>query len=107
MQIRYEKDAGVILVFPQSELKVALGILKAVHKVCGADFILSAINQIEEDLKPKELPMINYHSICHHCFRDLDTRDPNSYLMTTRNLKGVEDRRWIHYKCDPLKEKRP
>ena len=107
MQIRYDKKLGTFLYFPLSELRVALGVLKAIHKVCGADFILTAIRDMEEDLKPKALTFINYHHICELCVTEVDDRSPNAFLMTTRDLKGKENSRWTHYCCPTLKEKRP
>jgi hypothetical protein len=102
MQIKYEKEAGVILYFPPNELKVVVGILKALHKVCGADFILTAINDIENDLKPKQLPMINYFHLCKNCGRDIDERHENTMCITRDG-----DAMWQCRVCKPLKENRP
>ena len=107
MQIRYHKEAGVLLVFPLSELKVALGILRAIHKIQPQDFLKEAISDIEADMQPKQLPMVNHQHICENCFMMLDDRNPNAFHMTTRNLDGKETSRWIHYVCDELKLNRP
>lgn len=107
MMIRHVIGQGVILIFPKSEQHIALAILKAINKSQNQDFIHEAIRDIEAEDAPKVLPHVNYFHICHHCCRDLDERDPNTYKMTTRNLKGEEDTKWVHYVCTPLKDKRP
>jgi hypothetical protein len=103
MQIRYQKGVGVILVFPNEEMQAVLQILKAMYKVTQYHFIGQAISDIEADLQPKKLPVVNHFHLCHHCCRELDDRDPNSFLMTTLNLKGGQEAKWIHYQCKPLK----
>lgn len=107
MQIRYLKEAGVLLVFPHSEMKVALSILKALYKMSPEHFIGQAISDIEADLQPKQLPIVNHQHICEHCFMMLDDRDSNSFNMTTRAIDGKETSKWVHYKCPELKSKRP
>lgn len=89
--------------FAMSEMKILLEILKALHSLSGADFIAKAIADIEHDLQPKQLPVVNYFHICEHCFRELDERDSNSFKMTTRSISGDENVKWIHYKCKELK----
>lgn len=102
MQIRYELGVGVILLFPQSEVKVALGVIKAINKISPADFLHEAINDIEKDLKPKQLPAVNYFHLCEICHRDLDERSENVlHLVTESNDK------WVHNLCPPLKANRP
>ena len=101
MQIRYQKETGVGLFFTMNEIQIALLILKAVYKSNPEHFIGQAINDIEADMRPK-LPAINYHHICHKCFRDLDERNPDSIHII---IDG--DERWVHRECIPLKDNRP
>lgn len=103
MQINYNKSQGVAIIFSLSELKAALSVLKAIYKVHPLDFIGRAVSDIEADLQPKQLPMVNHQHICEHCFMMLDDRDPNSFLMTTKSIDGKETSKWIHYSCKPLK----
>lgn len=98
MHIKYQKGISVGILFPVEELKVALAVLKALHKSTGDSFILEAITAIEQDLQPKKLPVINYHHICSKCFRILDERDSNSL-----NIKKDGDSTWVHHNCPPLK----
>lgn len=104
MQIRYQTAAGVMIVFPVSELKVALSVLKAINKVEPRDFLKEAIKDIEHDLRPKLtlVPTKNYFHLCEKCHRDMDERDANSLnLVTETNDK------WVHHNCPPLKKNRP
>lgn len=105
--IRLIRGEGVILIFPQNERQTALGVLKAIYKVQPVDFIKEAISDIEAELRPKQLPLVNHQHICEHCFMMLDGRDPNSFLMTTRSIDGKETSKYVHYKCPELKLKRP
>ncbi len=107
MIVQYNKDAGVALAFPMMEVQVALQILRALHQACNEDFILKAIAEIENDLKPKQLPHKNYFHICRNCVTEMDERDPNAYLMTTKSLNGEQDSYWVHYVCKELKNDRP
>jgi CRISPR/Cas system-associated protein Cas10 (large subunit of type III CRISPR-Cas system) len=103
MQIRYQTGVGTVLVFPQSEIRLVLGILKAVNKVEPQDFLKEAIKDIEHDLTPKLVKPVNYWHLCEVCHRDLDERDENVLHIT----KDMEDR-WIHRDgCPPLKKNRP
>ena len=106
MRIHYNKTEGVAIVFHPTEIRPALAVLKAIYKSTQQDFIKEAITDIESDLQPK-LPTVNYFHLCHHCCRDLDERDQNSFLMTTVNLKGDQEAKWMHYQCIPLKDNRP
>jgi hypothetical protein len=107
MQVQLHKGTGVVLLFPQSEMNVALAVLKALHTATGQEFLKKAISDLEEMLKPKELPFKNYFHICRHCVTEMDERSPNAYLMTTKSLTGEEDSYWIHYQCPELKNDRP
>ncbi len=109
MQIRYIKGQGVVLAFAMSEMPTLLAILQAFHKITGADFIAQAIADIKLDmqLSTKKLPVVNYFHLCEHCFRELDERDPNSFLMTHKGIDGKETSKWVHYVCGELKLNRP
>ena len=107
MKIHYNQTVGVALVFTPTEIRIALLILKAIYRGNPADFIGQAISDIEADLQPKQLPIVNHQHICEHCFMMLDKRDPNAFHMTTRSISGEEDKKWVHYKCPELKPNRP
>ena len=93
--------------FPKDEQKVALGVLRAINNVQPQDFLQEAIRDIEADMRPKLLLVVNHQHICEHCFMMLDDRDPNSFNMTTRSIDGKETSKWVHYKCPELKLNRP
>ena len=107
MQVQIHVGTGVILLFPQSEMNVALAVLKALYTATGQEFLKKAISDLEELLKPKQLQFVNHFHICKLCHRDLDDRDPNSFLLTTRDLNKQEDSYWCHYVCKELKQDRP
>jgi len=107
MQIRYIKGQGVVLAFAMSEMQTLVEILRALHQFTGQEFLARAIADIEKDMQPKQLPVINYFHICEHCFRELDERDPNSFLMTHKGIDGKETSKWVHYVCGELKLNRP
>lgn len=102
MQIRYQTGVGTVLVFPQSEIRVVLGILKAVNKVEPQDFLREAIKDIEHDLTPKLVKPVNYWHMCEKCNRDIDERDENSLHLVTES-----DEKWVHHNCPTLKKNRP
>lgn len=107
MRIHYNKIDGVAIVFTPLETKQALAVLKAMYRSYPAHFIGQAISDIEIDLQPKQLPMVNHFRCCEHCFMMLDDRDPNSFQMTTRSIDGKETSKYIHYQCPELKLNRP
>lgn len=102
MQIRFDKQAGLLIHFLQSELKFGLAVLKGMNQVVNAGFIKEAINDMEDHLKPKELPMINYFHMCIHCTRSIDERDKNTMCLTRDG-----DTKWKCRVCAPLKKNRP
>ena len=102
MKIQYRQGKGIALYFPVSELKVALGILKAIYTISKLEFVHEAIKDLEDDLLPRKLPMINYFHLCCSCYRELDERDPDSLHIVTET-----DDVYKHRNCPPLKENRP
>lgn len=102
MQIKFDEQAGLLIHFPPNELKFGLAVLKGIYNVVKADFIKNAIDDMEQHLKPKELPMINYHHVCQSCFRDIDERDDN-----TMRIQKDDDVKYKCRVCKPLKKDRP
>ena len=102
MKINYDKSVGVAIIFSMVEIKVALAVLKGLYKFFKMDFIREAIEDIEADMQPKKLPMINYYHWCKECGRDLDERDDNAISITKDG-----DTYWKHKVCLPLKPNRP
>jgi len=103
MKILYNKSQGVAIQFSPSEIKIALIVLKSIHQWCGAGFIKEVIDDIEEDLKPKMLPMINYHHVCSRCCTMIDDRVGNNFV---HYVNGNTDE-WRHHECHELKKNRP
>jgi hypothetical protein len=97
MQIRYDREVGLGIVFPKKELKFALGVLRGIYQVAQEDFIQKAITDIENDLKPKAIPFVNHYRICEKCFCEIDIRTSNAIHYT-----GDQDR-WVHRECKELK----
>lgn len=107
MQIHFNQEAkdqefSLAIGFKKSELNFALAVLRGINGIVKADFIVKAIRDVEEYLKPPALPFINYHHICQSCFRDLDERDDNSI-----RLSKDADVKYKHRVCSPLKKDRP
>lgn len=102
VRILYEKGKGGAIAFPTNELKIFLALLKGLYKSMPADFIKEAIADVENDMKPQQLPFINYFHWCKSCGRDLDERDENSICITRDG-----DAEWKHKSCPPLKTNRP
>ena len=107
MQIHFNQEAteqefSLAIGFKKPELNFALSVLRGINAIVKADWIAKAIRDVEEYLKPKALPFINYHHICQSCFRDLDERDDNSI-----RLSKDDDVKYKHRVCPPLKKDRP
>lgn len=102
MKINYNKGVAVTLVFSITEAKVALAVLKALHKSTQQDFIQEAITDIEGDMFRKVLPMVNYHRICTRCCMIIDERDPNVMHYVNGNIDSYH-----HQLCPELKHNRP
>lgn len=102
MKILYDKEQGVALSFPPKEFKFALLILKAIYKAAPLDFVKTCIDDMEKDMAPKLLPMINYFHWCESCGRDIDERSEN-----TMRFQKNDDVKWRCRVCKPLNPKRP
>ena len=92
----------MILFFQSNELKFALAVLKGILKVLPQDFLRTAIRDVEGDLQPPRLPLINYFHICPKCIMEVDERTDNALHLTTD-----KDDKWIHKNCPNLKPNRP
>lgn len=101
MQIDYRQGKGLALYFPPNELKVALGILKAIYSVSKLEFVAEAIKDLEDDLLPRKIPFINHFHLCEKCFMMVDDREENVV-----HLNGTVNR-WKHRVCKDLKTNRP
>jgi len=103
MQIEYSKGVGIRLYFPNIELKVALGILRAIYALQGLPFVKAAIDDLERDLRPR-LTLVSHYHFCLECMREIDDRDDsgNYYFYENGVNKG-----WKHRECPPFKESRP
>lgn len=97
-----EEDFSVAIGFRKSELQFAVAVLRGINGVIKADFITKAISDIEESMRPKPLPHINYYHVCQVCFRDLDERDDNTMCISRDG-----DVKWKHRVCLPVKKDRP
>lgn len=107
MQIHFNREAteeefSLAIGFRKSELSFALSVLKGIQSVLNVKFVQEAIQDIEDSLKPKQLPFINYFHICQSCFRELDERDDNSMRISKDG-----DVKYKHRECPPLKKNRP
>jgi hypothetical protein len=102
VQIRYVKGEGVALAFSLKELPFAVGILQGIYKMCGANFIKEAIDDIENDLKPKKVALVVHNHLCEKCFTMVNGKDENSLKMVRDG-----DVTWRHKKCPTLKKNRP
>jgi len=103
MQIEYDKNMGLRLYFPKIELKVALGILKAIYALQKLSFVKEAIDDLEIDLRPR-LTMVSHYHFCLECMREIDDRDGGDNYYHYEN--GVNNG-WKHRECPPFKESRP
>ena len=103
MIIKHESGKAIGLGFPVTEFKTALYILKALYKATSLGFIREAIEDLEEDMKPKAITFVSDH-MCEHCKMMMNVKDPNCFNMITRDLEGKEESKWIHYQCPVLKQ---
>lgn len=107
MQIHWNEEAkseeiSLAIGFKKTELNFALSVLRGINSVVKADWIAKAIRDVEEYLKPKQLPMINYFHVCVKCTRSIDERDENTMCLTKNG-----DAKWQCRSCKPLKKDRP
>ena len=100
MKIFYKKDQHVILKFGATEMKQALGVLKALAQYFKADFIFKVAQELQDDLFPKpKLPFVQYYRLCTKCFCEIDLRK-DKFLHRI----GEKDDTWEHQECKPLKD---
>lgn len=99
MRIEYQKDEGVAIAFNLNELHIALQLLYALYNFCGAEFIKKAIDDIEHDLKPKQLTMVVHNHLCEKCFRMVNDKDDNCL-----RFERDGDISYRHKECPPLKK---
>jgi hypothetical protein len=103
MKIQYRQGKGIALYFPVSELKVALGILKAIYTIAKLPFVKEAIDDLEDDLLPRKLPFVNHHHFCESCFTEIDDRVGDNFVHYTSDKAD----KWKHKICPSLKQGRP
>lgn len=101
MQINYQQGKGIGLLFPVNELKVALGILKAIYTISKLSFVKEAIDDLEDDLLPRKLPFVNHFHFCEECFMEINDMVGDNFVHYTKGNKSW----WKHRFCPPLKER--
>lgn len=100
MKIFYKKDSHVIIKFGATEMKQALGVLKALAVHFKAVFILQVAQELQDDLFPKpQLPFVQYYRLCTKCCCEIDLRK-DKFLHRI----GENEDTWQHVECPPLKE---
>ncbi len=100
MKIFYLKDSHVILKFGSTELRQALGVLKALAQYFRADFIFQIAQELQDDLFPKPLLPYRHHvHLCEKCFRMMDI-DKEAHL----HHYGKDKDYYTHQNCPPLQE---
>jgi len=97
-----EQEFSLAIGFKKAELNFALSVLRGINAIVKADWIAKAIRDVEEYLRPKQLPMINYFHWCVKCGRDIDERDDKTMCITKNG-----DAKWQCRICKPLKRDRP
>jgi hypothetical protein len=102
MKIDYRQGKGIALYFPVCELKVALGILKAIYTISKLAFVKEAIDDLEDDLLTRKIPMVIHYHSCFKCFCEVDDTKENAIHLVTPN-----DDKWAHRRCPDLKPNRP
>ena len=98
MKIDYRQGKGIALYFPVIELKVALGILKAIYTISKLPFVKEAIDDLEDDLLPRKIPMVSHFHYCSKCLREIDDLVGDNFIHIIHG-----DDKWIHRKCPPTK----
>jgi len=98
MEIQYHQGVGILLLFPKTEFKVALGILKAIYTISKLSFVKEAIDDLESDLRPR-LTMVSHFHYCKQCCMEIDDRIGDNFIHIT----GVRDE-WKHRCCPQLKQ---
>jgi hypothetical protein len=97
MHINFDKQVGVAIFFPVSELKFAVSVLKGINAVAKLSFIREAIEDIEASMRPR-LTLVTHYHLCSCCYRELDDRDPD-----TLKIGRDDDITYKHRICPPLK----
>ena len=103
MEIRRLESGATILAFPPSELRVALGILKAIYTCSKLEFVAEAIKDLEDDLLPRKLPFVNHNHLCEECFMEINDMVGDNFVHYTKGNKSW----WKHRFCPTLKPNRP
>lgn len=97
MQINFDKQVGIAIFFPVSELKFALSVLKGIQAVVKLDFIQEAIDDLEVAVRPR-LTLITHFHLCSECYREVDDRHHD-----TLKIGRDDDITYKHRVCPPLK----
>lgn len=95
MKVHVNDDSTVHLEFHSTEIRFALGVLKALYTHTRLDFIGKAIDDIEKRLTHKmpQLTHILTHRICETCFCEIDLK---------RDQHIVRDDVYRHTQCPAL-----
>lgn len=102
MKVFYKKDTHVILLFGSTELKQALGVLKALAQHFKVKFLHDAAGDLERDLAQPRLGYVMHTKICEECGTEIDLNGENK-----NHQKDEDDDRWVHKTCPTLKPHRP
>ena len=98
VKVFYNKGSNVVIYFPATELKQALGVLKALAMYFKAPFLLNVAERLENDLTPKlSMPPLTTR-ICENCFTEID--------ISSDEYVHVDDT-YMHRNCPALKQDRP
>ena len=98
MKVFYKKDAHVILHFGSTELKQALGILKALAKYFNLQSLWDVAGDLEKDLQKPKLGYVMHTKLCEACAMEIDLLSDN---------KHETESGWFHKVCPTLKKVRP
>lgn len=93
---------GLLIHFPQDELRVALQVLKALYTVTHLTFIREAIEDVEVALRPR-LTLVSHYHFCEKCFTEINDAVGDNFVHY------VDDKtdKWKHKICPSLKPVRP
>jgi len=99
MEIRRLESGATILAFQPSELKIALGILKAIYTCSKLSFVKEAIDDIETELRPR-LTLVSHFHFCNFCCLEIDDRVGDNFIHYINGDKNY----WRHRFCPTLKQ---